>query len=319
MKIEVNDFIQYMDGKKKIYGFVEELETPRSDGVMALLVKQALDFENKDEVQVMNIISNYGQEPDFDSLKLEIFNQEYVVPVFGKVTEYRGVLEQERKLIKDTFESLKEKAKLYDCFPTYISIRHNKGKKAGCYKYNKKLEMGEITLCPEAFDKENLQQIIMHELGHAVWDRNLSNNYKAKWIRLYDKNMERTAIEDQEVKTLREDLISSGMTLSDYIHVVENPESLKKIADYIKDLYNLKLIHIDTLISNGDDLTKYWPTSGFKLSDYNPFVSDYATKSVEEFFAESFMFYNLKMSLPESVRKAIELTLKSINVDYTKI
>lgn len=314
MKIEVNDFVQYLDGKRKKYGFVTSDEIVASDGSLVHTIKDAIHTDLVDEVKTSDIILNYGKEPDFDELKLEIYNQEYVVPVFGNVTEYRNVLEQERKIIKDTFEDIKDTAKIYDCYPTYVTVKHNKGKKVGCYKYNKKEEMGEITLMPQAFEKENLKQIIFHELGHAVWDRNVPNNYKAKWIRLYDKNMERRSIQAQEVKDLRADLINSGMPIQDYIKSMEDGELLKKVTEYIKDLYNLKIQHLNTLVQSGDDLQKYWPSENIELSDYNPFVSEYATESVEEFFAESFMFYNLNMNLPESVRKAITITLKVIGV-----
>lgn len=321
MLAELNDFILFQSGKKKIYGFIKELEAPRKNGEAAFLVKDALDENNYFEVKGIEIISNYGQEPDFEDLKIDIYYQEYIVPVFGVVTEYCQILEQERKVIKDTFESIKDIAKLYDIYPTRVNIKYNKGKMVGSYKEDKKDETGIISLMPKEYDKENLSQIIFHEMGHAIWNKNLSSKFKSKWVKLYDKNMERTEIESTEIENLREDLINSGMQIKDYLKMLEEPfsSSLKKVLSYIKDLYNLKISHLDTLIQNGDDLLKYWPIEKVKLSEKNPFVSVYATESVEEFFAESFMFYNLKQDLPESVRKAIEITLQSIGIDTSKI
>lgn len=313
MIIENEDFIQYNLGKKKLFGFIQRDKVMTSEGEQ-IEVNNAINPEESNLINVDAIITNYGKEPDFESLKIEVFNSTYVVPLFGSVTEYRPISEVERKVIKDSLAEMKEDCEKFTIFPTRINIKINKGKKVGYYKYNKKEDVNEISLMPVAFDKENTKSILYHEVAHAVWENMVPEDVKVKWVRLYDKNMERKKVKSQEIINLRSDLINSGMRISEYIKNMEDGETMKKVAEYIKDLYNLKPQHIDLLVQQGDDLLGYWPKDGIELSEYTPFVSEYATESVEEFFAESFMFYYMKADLPAIVEKAIKYTLNKIGV-----
>lgn len=314
MIIENDDFIQYSLGKKKLYGYIQRDKVMSGNGEQ-IEVNDALNPEVLNLIDEDAIITNYGKTPDLESLKIETLNNSFVVPLFGTVTEYRPLSDQERKVIKDALADMVPVCEKFTIFPSRINVKFNKGKKVGYYKYNKKEEVTEISLLPAAFDKENTMSILYHEVGHAVWESMVPQEIKVKWIRLYDKNMERKKVKSQEIIDLRSDLINSGMSVNDYIKTMEDGETMKKVSTYIKDLYNLKPVHIDLLIQQGDDLTKYWPTDGFELSEYNPFVSEYATESVEEFFAESFMFYYMKSALPTIVEKAIKFTLNKIGVE----
>lgn len=317
MIIEVNDLIQFFSEKKKIYGFITKDKVTTTSGDI-IEVRDAKDPETSYTITMDDIIDDYGQEPNLDELKIEVHNKEFVVPLFGSITPFKALLPAEEKCIKTALSELEDKVKDFEIFPTRFFIKYNKGKKVGLFHYNRKEEVNEITLMPAAFDKDNLKEIVLHEIGHAVWEHQVSEKLKAAWIRLYDRNMERKKVATQEVLSLREDFINSNMSVSEYIKNMEDGESLKKVAKYIKELYNLQPKHIDILVKQGDDLTKYWPTDGLELSEYNPFVSQYATISVEEFFAESFMFYYMGLDLPGSVLNAIEKTLSFIGITVSE-
>lgn len=314
MIIEEQDLIQFHNGKKKQYGFIVKDKLVTGEGEF-IQVRDAIDPENLLLIVNSDIIANYGKTPNLDELKIEVHNKEFIVPLFGTVTPYKSLLDAEEKAIKDGLTEISDKFKDYTIFPTRINIKYNKGKKIGCFKYNKKEDINEITLMPEAFDKDTVKMITCHEVGHAVWTHNLSEKIKAAWIRLYDRNMERKKVKAQEVQDLRQTFINSGMTVNDYIKNMEDGETMKKVAFNIKSLYNLKPQHIDTLVKQGDDLVKYWPVGDLDLMEYNPFVSEYATESVEEFFAESFKYYYMKLDLPQSAFTAIEKTLRFIGVN----
>lgn len=309
MILENDDFVQYQFGKKKLYGYIkrDKVITQKGEEVE---VSNAMDPESLNLISKTDIITNYGKEPDLESLKIETVMNSYVVPVFGTVIEYRPVTDQGRKIIKQALSEVANQVKNLEIFPTRIYIKFNRGKKVGCFKYNKKEEVAEISLMPQAMDKDHIKNILLHELGHAVWNSTISDNIKVKWIKLYDKNMNRNKAKSDEVINLRSDLINSNMKVTDYIKNMEDGETLKKVMAKIKELYNLKPQHIDLLIQQGNDLTDYWPKEGLDLTEYTPFVSEYATESVEEFFAESFMFFCAKDTLPAIVIKAINYTIK---------
>lgn len=314
MIIEINDLIQFYSGKKKLYGFIQKDKVVTGTGE-CIEVTNAIDPDDKHMITQDDIINNYGQTPNLDDLKIEVHNKEFILPLFGTVIPYKTLLDAEEKCIKKAFSEMEDDVKLFDIFPTRIFIKYNKGKKVGCYKYNKKEEVSEISLMPSAFDKDNIKEIVYHEIGHAVWDRSIPEKLKAAWIKLYDRNMERKKVATKEVIDLKDSFINSGMTVSDYIKNMEDGEAMKKVAKYIKELYNLQPKHIDILVKqDSKDLDKYWPTDGLELSEYNPFVSQYATTSVEEFFAESFMYYYMKQQLPQSVENAITKTLHYIGI-----
>ena len=314
MIIEINDLIQFYSGKKKLYGFITKDKVVTGSGEF-IEVRNAIDPDDSHTITESDIINNYGQSPNLDELKIEVYNKEFVTSTFGVVTPYKTLLDAEEKCIKTALSEIEDSVKDFDIFPTRIFIKYNKGKKVGLYKFNKKEEVSEITLMPEAFDKNNIKEIMYHEIGHAVWDKLISGKLKAAWIKLYDKNMERKKVATQEVINLKTDFINSGMTVSEYVKNMEDGETMKKVAKYIKELYNLQPKHIDILVkSDPTSLDKYWPQDGLELSEYNPFVSQYATTSVEEFFSESFMYYYMKQQLPHSVEGAIEKSLQFIGV-----
>ena len=313
MIIEEGDLIQFHNGKKKSYGFIIK-DKVISDGGEFIQVRNSIDPDDIILIEDSAIINNYGKTPNLDELKIEVHNNEFVVPLFGVVIPYKYLLDSEEKAIKAGLSEIEDSVKDFEIFPTRLYIKYNKGKKVGSFKYNKKEDINEITLMPEAFDKDTVKMIMYHEIAHAVWNNCISEKLKVAWIRLYDKNMERKKVKAQEVQNLRESFINSNMTVNDYIKNMEDGETMKKVASYIKSLYNLKPQHIDALVKQNDNLTKYWPTEDLDLMEYNPFVSEYATESVEEFFAESFKYYYMKLDLPQSVQKAIEKTLEVIGI-----
>lgn len=314
MLIQEQDLVQYKVGKKKAYGFINRDRYLNASGEDVIEVRQAEDPTVFVEISEGDIVCNYGDSPNLDDLKIEVKSEAFVTKLFGNVDVLRPLLDSEKKVILDTFEKVRPVCEQFAIFPTRIFIRPNKGDKVGCCKYNKKEGINEISLMPDGFDVDNLSWIVYHEVAHAVWNHLVPENFKAKWIRLYDKNMERKKVLSSEVATLREDLISSGYTVSEYIKTMEDGLIIKKVMKYIKETFNLKPAHIDVLISQGDQLTNYWPTDSVQVSDYNVFVSKYAQKSPEEFFAESFSYFYLKAGLPESVVNAVTKTLKVIGV-----
>lgn len=314
MIIENEDFVQFLNGKKKCYGYINREKVLNSEGEEKIEIRTA-DTKDLLFINEEDLVCNFGKKPDLNDLKIEVLTEEFVVPLFGNVSCYKEISEVEKKTIIAALADVKDSAAKFNVFPTRIFIKHNKGKKVGMCKYNKKEEVYEITLCPKAFEKENLKEIILHELAHSVWDAQVSQSYKAKWIKLYDRNMERKSVASKEIIQLRSDLLNSSMTVNEYIKAMEDGDALKKVVERIKDLYNLKPQHLDILISQGDDLEKYWPTDGLQISETSSFVSQYATESVEEFFAETFMYKYMAMDLPPAAEKAISATLKSMGIE----
>lgn len=308
-----DDFIYYQVEKKKFYGFIIRDDAQTEEG-SRITVRNSEDPELHHLIEESDIISNYGMQPNLDDLKLNVHCGSKVVSTFGSVTYLKPLLTAEENCLEKVFNKTEDTIKKFDIFPLRTYIKYNKSaRRLGAFKYNKKEDINELTLSPEVFDEDNLKGIIYKYCGLGVWNK-LPVKIQAAWIKLYNKNIERRNLLASEVNQIREDLIASGMQVGEYIKTMEDGNILKKILKFIKNIYNLKPQHIDILIGQGNDLKDYWPQDTFELSDYNAFVSQEATLSVEDFFTESIMFYYMKFDLPQTVSNALEKTLTAIGV-----
>lgn len=307
MQYEVHDFIQFENGKKKTYGFIEAI-LPNS-----ISVSLAEDPTILTTIEDPNaIICDFGISPDFDKLKIKVYKKDFTKTYFGKVTEYRDLVQQEEDEVKKAMDEIAATDVVNTLLhPISVDILPAKSAEASV-KTNDKKQITEITLMPKVFEKDNIKELLLHQIGRAIWDQKLSVKMKEKWIKFYDKNMARKEASDSSIDQLREDLISSGMTVNDYCKQMNDGDVLKRVLKVIKQDHNLTAKHIDILTQSGNDLTSIWPKICLNVVEYTALISEKATKSVEEFFAEAYMFVMMKLPVPPAVDNAVVKTLANI-------
>jgi hypothetical protein len=307
MQYEVHDYILFKNGRKKTNGFIEAI-LPNSISVSLAEDPQILVNLDKPEL----ILADYGIQPDFDDLKAKIYKKDFTKTFFGKVTIFRDITSDEEKAITDAMDSIAATDAVNVLLhPINVEVTYPKGGE-GSVKTDDKKQETKITLCPKAFDKENCKEVLLHQIGKAIWSQKLSNAMKEKWIKFYDKNMNRKSVADASLDQLRLDFISSGMTVSDYCKQMSDGDVLKKVMKVIKQDHNLDPRHVDILAQSGNDLVSIWPTMSLNVVEYTALVSERSTKSVEDFFAESYMFKMMGLDIPTSVDNAVTKTLSNI-------
>lgn len=313
MRNEVKDFIMFKAGKKRAYGYIESI-LPTS-----IIVK---DAEDPTVVHTLEgdhlILSNYGQNPDLDELKIKVHRNDFVKPFFGKVTEYRDVTVQDRKELEKALDEVAASdASNTALYPLSVDIEFAKGKASlGTVKTNAKLQSTRITLNPECFDKNNLKEVLYHNIGLAVWNQKMPNKYKEKWIKFYNKNLSRKKVAETTIKQIRLDFIHSNQTVSEYMKSLGEEEKIifERIIKTIQQEHNLLPRHLDILIQSQNDLASVWPEFSINIiSEYNAFVTERAKESVEMFFAQSYMAKMMGFgNVPSSIDNALHKTLLSV-------
>lgn len=240
---------------------------------------------------------------------------------FGPIHFFRELEKVEKKTLyralKDVYAMYKEKTSV-DFLPlTEIRILPKSGKMTGCYiaKTRDGAVSDSIHLMPETFsDYSHNVYVIAHEFAHGLWTRCVPLNYRAKWLSLYQKRLHLSKVGADKLKALLNDLLSERQdVLSDYVREIIHGEDgliIKEVFSYIKRHYRVTLRELDYLIEyNPDALTDMWPESS-AFSEPFVDVSQYAMKSVDEFFAESVAFHLAGFTLPKDIIKAIEKTFK---------
>jgi hypothetical protein len=269
-------------------------------------------------IEQSNVIANLGKAPKLGSV--------YGTPVepvlahdnselFGNIFYYVSLDEKTRSKLIKKLTNIGNNLKELDIFPSKkfdILIKPSVGNIAGWYKHFKKKEkIDELCLCLETYD-HNLEYYIYHEIAHAVWYNNVSDEFKARWVKAYHDNISQNKVNDNKLTVMRQDLVKAG-SIASYRSDIdeEDKEILKKILQYVKQNHRLAAKHINILIATGDSLVDIWPEYSIEIPMQNVLVTDYSNKSVEELFAESFAFYFVEgeVELPKKLKKLMKATI----------
>jgi hypothetical protein len=92
---------------------------------------------------------------------------------------------------------------------------------------------------------------------------------------------------------------------------------IKILGRWFKQIHHLGMKDLATIWAAGDldQLGALWPTVAIDSSKLNPLVSEYATKNVEELWAESFAFYCQKKALPDQIMTLMDKSLSIVKAN----
>ena len=273
------------------------------------------------DINVEDVLANLGPNPETSKsvygVKVEPFVKTINVQPWGWVYIYRDDIDEEKEA--ELVESLKRVGS--------FAIKHGllgdreliwrykpgrKSKYAGVY-INKKGQPGIVEIFSEQLDHElKVHYLHLHEFGHYVWFNMLTPENHLVWTKLFTANQNR--------------LEKSEDALSDALHhfkdgdikaFMEKEEGndlfVKQIMQYITRQHKLSARSLKLLLDNQefDVIEQVWPTSVDDIVQKEVLLTEYANTSVEEFFAECFAFWALKLNnLPEDLRDHMTDTLK---------
>jgi hypothetical protein len=338
--VSVGDYVVATIEEKKKLLLVDK---KRSDGMLKTLLADhsIIDDPQTFVIEGDDVLANMGPNPEPGSaygVRVEPCVGSVDIKPWGRVYFLRRLEKSERGAIKKQLKitgRFIQKLGLDSILPMQIAVKPKSGRWAGKYLYRptpEDVDSGQAAndwmhLAPHQINRNyNEEQIfgflpyvILHEFGHGIWYRKMTYALKAKWIKLYTKSKKRHRAELRQIQRLGQNFIASKATVRMFMKEISEDEQevFNEILSYISTYHGLETKHLDTLViaQRGKLIRRYWPRRPLTLVDDNPFVTEYATKNVEELFAEAFSHYyvkELREKVPANVRKLLLRTLKAV-------
>lgn len=242
----------------------------------------------------------------------------------GRVHLYRKLDDDEKKAVTVSIKKIVKKVEdqgLGKVFPIKrVEILNAKGKWAGEYKISNKTGEVEdvIRLFPKILSDQIYNQYIWaHELGHAIWFRYVPEKIRAEWLELYNESTKVSKAKKSEMEDLCTALVSSQQSVREFQRDIEDEELLmfKEALSYLKKIHKMSPEDVNILLNqNNKVLAQIWPTTA-SVSNNESLVSEYATTSVHELFAEAYAFYTTGKVLPKTVQKLLDKSLKAAKAE----
>lgn len=165
---------------------------------------------------------------------------------------------------------------------------------------------------------DSYDYLICHELGHYLHMVGLQDYPKvnAAWLRLYNQTIKPRLVTRERLKELVEGLKSQSAQPPNHWALSQDEDTLadwKVVFRWVHQVRGLYPKDLDTLWGETgegcDDVLALLPRSDIHSKDVKPSVSEYATNSYKELFAEAFAFYMVKRDLPSNVHNLLEKSI----------
>jgi hypothetical protein len=319
MQHTIDDYIVVSQGKKNFIGKVVK------EGTIKLTPPKVPEETEYLQYLPNEVIAILGDNPKIGGTvywcKFEPHLKTMVHDGFGDIHWFFKPLKPFRDQLNQVLDkvfSIMEENKLSSVFPLNVEMRVPSGKYTGTYRYTgrDKTEYPDtMTLKPKEGDQ--LNYVVLHELGHAVWYRLLTHRHKirARWIKLYHRAITVTEVGAKDVNRILQGIKSQddGGLVSDYRGQLSEEDQLifDACVSYVYDYHSIDLIGLDTLLAGDEDIDNLWPDT-VKLSDMEVQLTEYAQKSVEEYFAEAFSLHFSGKKLPSVTSQLLEKTLQAL-------
>lgn len=310
--------------------FLARVHSINDDGrIEAVLEKDVHIKQQRVTFRKKDVKVNLGISPlpgrayglDLDNLFKKTIEHEFWGPIHFFVELEKDALKVLKTSLDKTAERI-QKMKL-DPFVKLIEteIRAPKGKYAGMYLHSKDSEKSHrIWYAPGKAEKmpERMEDIIFHEFGHAVRFNGVTRNKtRNRWLRLYQKTIAPMTIGKDVLAQMLKDFDEYDEQDQSFNAVFRtlnedaNPRSTKAILQWFKQTHKIGTRELEIMwrSSKTKDLEKYWPTHLIDTHDLKPVITDYATKNVEELFAECFALHCQRKKLPEKFQELMDESL----------
>jgi hypothetical protein len=293
-----------------------------------------LTIKDSDLLAVLGSDISYGGQAfgiDLDNVYVKTREHSLWGPVHVCTTQMQsGWFKWLRSSMDHTARRI-EKAGLKDLgskFETEIRAEH--GKYSGTYKHAG--TRGEDDFNSEAYTDlltiyarhdhsvDSMDYVLYHEFGHAVQFNLLSTtNIFSKWVNLYCSTVNLKPIDVKDFARVRKSLVKAYKTdhvqsIGQYARTIKEDESetlvFRTALRLIRQTHKVGVQELNALLDKDiEQFTNLWPQHDLDVSELDPVISDYSTKSVHEFFAEAFAFYMVGKKLPKRVIKLMEHSL----------
>jgi hypothetical protein len=330
MQLQTNDHVIILDGDKKHFLQVIGRHAASFTGVVDNESKytdnkQIIQFGMDDVLAILPPIVAPGKAY---GLKIEPVNLVGLIQPWGEVVYRRYVTDSEKALVNRTLTHIGRiihQCRLSSHFPITVEVRPHLSKNDGMYIHTRKAgKLDTLMIMPEQFihastdefTTTSLSRLILHEFAHHIWHCYFTNELRTRWIRLYHHTIQIEESGKDKLLQLHKEFTESNMFVLQYRRSIkdagEDVELFNTVIKYIIKVHKLTVRHLDILLGEGSKLAEFWPVSPLQLSKVNPVVSQYGTKSADEFFPEAFSFMCVEQVIPAQIANAVNISMKML-------
>lgn len=321
LPVEQDDYIIVQIGKKNKLVFAHSPK--RNTGYLEETLNSnepvAIEYDAN------TLIANLGKDPKPG----KVFGVD-IMPHLGEIDTpigplhfYRKTSDAEKEAIRIGIKKAHKKISDLDLekvFPiTSIEVHNPKGKWAGTYSVS--FKSGEavdmIKLFPKILEDQIYNQyIFIHEIAHAVWYRFVPEKIRALWLEQYNTMTKVSKAKKSEMEAQCQSLVNSQMSIREFQRDLEEDEldMFKEALSYLKKVHKMSPEDANVLLNqNSKVLAEIWPTSASisNQDSVTALMGEYAATNVQEMFAEAFALDLTGKSIPKTVKKLLDKTLKA--------
>ena len=321
LPVEQDDYIIVQIGKKNKLAFAHSPKRNTAYLEESLNTNEPVAIE----YDANTLIANLGKDPKPG----KVFGVE-IMPHLGEIDTpigpmhfYRKCSDAEKEAIRIGVKKAHKKITDLDLekvFPiSRIEVHNPKGKWAGTYSVS--FKTGEavdlIKLFPKIVEDQIYNQyIFIHEIGHALWYRFVPEKIRALWLEQYNTMTKVSKAKKSDMESLCQSLVNSQMSIREFQRDLEEDELalFKEALSYLKKVHKMTPEDANVLLNqNSKVLAEIWPTSAsFSNTDsVTALMGEYAGTNVQEMFAEAFALSLTGKSIPKTVQKLLDKTLKA--------
>lgn len=315
-------FKTYKENKDPVFHLGRAIK-PTSDGLMVDMEKDRHFSPKRVEIEKHQIALNLGQDPDagvvyghdLNHLYRGAISTDYGIDVHKFSKFPANVDTQVENGLGKAMKCLKTHGLLcVTQLPLVYELKQKKSKYAGYFKPGK--EISRVVLLTHELASAKFEAYVwLHELSHAI-DHYLvdSKELRARWVRLYMHTVKPTTVPLSEARAMWKPLQASQSVSAWKGQFEEDSEKAKAnlILRMIKQAHGVSVSDINALMAAEDfeTIKTVWPTSDLHSTEFDPLITEYATKNVKETFAESLALHMSGVKLPKQVIRLVDDTLQ---------
>lgn len=312
--------------------FLAQIKEINSDGFV--VIPDTLRYRDLRTVEITkrDILVRLGKEPKPGKVYgvdvSNVYRKSILHDVWGSIHFFVKPTKEQMKMLKLALDFTAKKLdkegllNYTDRFQT--EIRAKKGKYAGMYQHSKEDGKSLVWYAPEcAPDQKAMNGIIFHEYGHVLRFHGLTRvKPRARWQRLFQQSVAPVIVSKKWLADLLAAIKAEGeseRSLGSIIKEVQGDDDeaaayVKALSRWMRQIHHAGPRDLEVLWQARDlaTLESLWPSSSIDTSKLKPIISEYATKNVEECWAESFMFRMLGAKLPSHVDSLLDKSLTII-------
>jgi hypothetical protein len=335
VKISKDDYLIIVNNKKE--HLVRALEdSPSSNDMVESILERMCHISSLRHTFTLDkkdLVLNLGPQPRAGKVYGQdvssIFYKRKTHDDFGDINFF---YKPDKNVVKDLWEAMGKTQSLLkkrglefltDNIVWEVLPYHGE-KFAGCFIKSKNDKIPDrIQIRPEIVPANMYIYVLTHELAHNLhFNYVTSKKLNALWLKLFNTSIKVSTVKKEVSAALLENLLAQEDPPSAFKGQLGEEEALafKWIVRTISQGHNISIHDLDTLFEADmkEEIRKLWPIRTIPRKELAPIISDYATKSYRELFAEVYAFIMTGKKVPEPIVRLMDKSISYAKVNREK-